>query len=36
MEGAKQIIQPKELERNDVPVRELEGMPQQKGFYLPL
>ena len=28
-----QIIQPKGIyERNDVPVRELEGMPQQKGF----
>src|SRR5688500_11515099 len=29
----KQVFQPKGIyERNDVPVRELEGLPQQKGF----
>jgi len=33
VEALKRIFNPKGIyERNDVPVRELEGMPQQKGF----
>ena len=33
VKALKQIFKPKGIyERNDVPVRELEGLPQQKGF----